>query len=80
MKRRIHTYTHIIYVCVCVCVCVCVYTCIYERGYFRQLKLSVVHNAVKSWAVLSVFLSLNVFLLGTFYEVASIVWGRQASK
>ena len=60
--------------------CVYIYTYIYELGYFRQLKLSVVHNAVKSWAVLSVFLSLNVFLLGTFYEVASIVWGRQASK
>ena len=76
MKRRIHTYTHIIYVCVCVCV----YTYIYELGYFRQLKLLVVHNAVKYWAVLSVFHSLNVFLLGTFYEVASIVWGRQASR
>ena len=72
MKRRIHTYTHIIYIYI--------YIYIYELGYFRELKLSVVHNAVKYWAVSSVFLSLNVFLLGTFYEVASIVWGRQASK
>ena len=72
MKRRIHTYTHIIYIYI--------YIYIYELGSFRELKLSVVHNAVKYWAVPSVFLSLNVFLLGTFYEVASIVWGRQASK
>ena len=78
MKRIIHTYTHIIYLCVCVYICTHIY--IYELGYFRELKLSVVHNAVKYWAVLSVFLSLSVFLLGTFYEVASIVWGRQASK
>ena len=70
--------------CVCVCVYIHIYIYtyiyIYELGYFRELKLSVVHNAVKYWAELSVFLSLNVFLLGTFYEVASIVWGRQASK